>query len=263
MNGIPVLMYHALEDETHPAGAKDAGEQLYVLHVKQFREQMEYLQREGYRTFLLEELHSLDVWPEKSVVLTFDDGHESNFTLALPILQEFGFKAHFFITTGWIGTPHFMTEEQIRELRRAGMSIGSHGTSHSFFTDLSASALCDELTESIKILSHIVGHAVKSFSAPGGRINGKIASVANNIGCVQICISLPRYYYRKDSFKCVPRFAIRHNDSLNKFKSIIYSSRFKLLYTLLHTYALNMAKTILGNNVYDKARHVLIGLIDR
>lgn len=263
MNGIPVLMYHALEDETHPAGAKDAGEQLYVLHVKQFREQMEYLQREGYRTFLLEELHLLDVWPEKSVVLTFDDGHESNYTLALPVLQEFGFKAHFFITTGWIGTPHFMAEEQIRELCRAGMSIGSHGKSHSFLTDLSISALCDELTESIKNLNHIVGHAVKSFSAPGGRINEKVASVVNNIGCVHICTSLPRYYYRKDTLQCVPRFAIRHNDSLSKFTSIICGSRCKVLHTLLHTYTLNMAKTILGNRVYDKTRHILIGLIGK
>ena len=59
---------------------------------------MEYLHREGYRTFLLDELQQVEPWPEKSVVLTFDDGHESNYLLALPILQEFGFKAHFFIT---------------------------------------------------------------------------------------------------------------------------------------------------------------------
>jgi len=127
---IPVLMYHALEDKAHPAGAKDAGEQRYVLQVSQFREQMEHLHQEGYKTFLLDELQALVDWPVKSVVLTFDDGHESNFTLALPILQEYRFKAEFFITTGWIGTQYFMTEEQIRGLYRAGMGIGSHGVTH-------------------------------------------------------------------------------------------------------------------------------------
>lgn len=40
-------MYHAPEDEAHPAWALDAGEPLYVLQVSQFREQMEYLHREG------------------------------------------------------------------------------------------------------------------------------------------------------------------------------------------------------------------------
>lgn len=42
MKGIPVLMYHALENAAHPAGAKDPGEKLYVLQASQFREQMEF-----------------------------------------------------------------------------------------------------------------------------------------------------------------------------------------------------------------------------
>src|SRR3974390_16332 len=62
--GIPVLMYHALEDEANPAGAKDVGEQRYVQQVHQFREQMAYLHREGYRTFLFEELQVLKEWPD-------------------------------------------------------------------------------------------------------------------------------------------------------------------------------------------------------
>jgi peptidoglycan/xylan/chitin deacetylase (PgdA/CDA1 family) len=90
---VPVLMYHALEDEAHPSGAKDLGEQVYVLQVNQFLEQMEYLKKNEYQTFFISELVSLKKWPVKAVVLTFDDGHESNYALALPILQSFGFKA--------------------------------------------------------------------------------------------------------------------------------------------------------------------------
>ncbi len=41
--------------------------------------------------------------PKKSVIVTFDDGHESDYTLALPLLRKFNFKATFFITTDWIG----------------------------------------------------------------------------------------------------------------------------------------------------------------
>ena len=151
-SGIPVLMYHALEDDAHPSGATDAGEQLYVLEVSSFREQMSYLHREGYRAFLLEELRALGEWPDKAIVLTFDDGHESNSSLALPILQECGFKAKFFITTGWIGTPNFMNKEQIRGLHRAGMGIGSHGVTHRFLSDLPEAEVRAELIDSKTVL---------------------------------------------------------------------------------------------------------------
>jgi len=177
--GIPVLMYHALEDEAHPSGAKEPGDLLYVLQVSQFRDQMEWLHREGFRPFLLEELHACDQWPDKAVVLTFDDGHESNATLALPILQEFGFKAEFFITTGWIGTPYFMNTEQIRTLHRAGMGVGSHGVTHRFLSDLPEAEIRDEISDSQKVLESCVGEPVISLSYPGGRMNQLTQRIAH------------------------------------------------------------------------------------
>lgn len=255
MNGIPVLMYHALEDETHPAGAKDAGEQLYVLHVKQFREQMEYLQREGYRPFLLEELHSLDVWPEKSVVLTFDDGHESNYTLALPILKEFGFNAHFFITTGWIGTPHYLTEEQVLGLHKAGMGIGSHGVSHRYFQQMSNPEIKAELHVSKEILESITGRVIDSFSAPGGRITTDLLKLAAETGYRNVAVSRPGYYRTGDIL--ISRFDITFKNE-STFNEILDRRTWHLLRQLFRYETLRVVKNVFGNSAYDRIRNSLL-----
>src|SRR5690348_5189885 len=146
MRGLAVLMYHALEDGDHPCGAEDPGERLYTVAAACFRQQMEYLQREGYRTLLLHELGG--ALPEKGVVLTFDDGHASNATLALPILREFGFRAEFFITTGWTGRPRYLSSDQLRELAGYQMALGSHGRSHALLSDLTQEQLEEELAGS-------------------------------------------------------------------------------------------------------------------
>ena len=249
-------MYHALEDEAHPAGAKDAGEQLYVLPVSQFREQMEYLQREGYRTFLLEELQALEEWPEKAVVLTFDDGHESNFTLALPILQEFGFKAEFFITTGWIGTPYFMNEEQIRGMHQAGMGVGSHGVTHRFLTDLTVAEVQAELNDSYNLLEACIGLPIISMSYPGGRMSQSTHKIARDAGYSYICSSVPRYHQLTSEQTLIHRFAVTAGVTLGTFASLLQGRGLNALrfrHTLLST-----TKAILGNDMYTRLRNVLI-----
>lgn len=254
--GIPVLMYHALEDEAHPAGAVDAGEQLYVLPVSQFREQMEYLHREGYRTFLLDELQALAEWPEKAVVLTLDDGHVSNFTLALPILQKYGFKAEFFITTGWIGTPYFMNEEQIRCLHQAGMGIGSHGVTHRFLSDLPEADVKAELNDSKQVLDACIGLPIVSMSYPGGRMDQRTQAIAQVSGYRSICSSVPRFHQQASEQTLIHRFPVTADVTLARFESLLHSRGLNALrfrHSLLAT-----TKGLLGNNLYTRLRTVLM-----
>jgi peptidoglycan/xylan/chitin deacetylase (PgdA/CDA1 family) len=247
-------MYHALEDAEHPAGSKDAGEQLYVLQVSQFREQMEYLHREGYRTFLLDELQALAEWPDKAVVLTFDDGHESNFTLALPILQEFGFKAEFFITTGWIGRPHYMTEGQVKALSEAGMGIGSHGVSHYFMDDLTNSEIESELSKSMAMLENIIGNKVTSFSAPGGRMQRGVVCVAKKLGYQTIHNSQPALFTRGSSRYAIPRFSLTQDTRQDEFSAIIEKNRVFMRNLKIRNNILQLVKKTLGNKRYEMVR---------
>ncbi len=242
--GIPVLMYHALEDERHPAGAKDPGEQLYIVSGENFREQMQYLHSNGFKTYLLEELIALDSWPQKAVMLTFDDGHQSNYTLALPILQEFGFKAEFFITTGWIGTKFFLKPNQVAGLHQAGMAIGSHSVSHPYFDDLSDEATWTELNQSRNVLSEIIGEDIKGFSAPGGRLGPATLKMAAKCNYSFLYTSTPKAFSKKQLPFTIPRFAVRQNTSLSEFEGIVTLNLRLLNKIKAKAWLLNHAKKI-------------------
>jgi peptidoglycan/xylan/chitin deacetylase (PgdA/CDA1 family) len=75
-------------------------------------------------------IHSAKPISPKSVVLTFDDGWESQYTLAYPLLQKYHYPATFFIATNMIGKKQFMSWEELQNLNAHGMTVGSHTKSH-------------------------------------------------------------------------------------------------------------------------------------
>lgn len=252
-------MYHALEDEDHPAGAKDAGEQLYVLHVRKFREQMESLHREGYSAYFLDELDGMDAWPEKGIVITFDDGHKSNYTLALPILQKFGFKAQFFVTTDWIGAENFMTADQIRKLHAAGMRIGSHGVTHSFISDLDRKGIDYELAKSKLALERIIEKQVTDFSAPGGRCDTIVVAAARLLGYSRVITSVVGLMSRNVlETAVIPRCIIRTSITVAEFAAIAAGDGVMVGSMARKARVLGMAKKVLGNRLYEKVRATLV-----
>lgn len=106
---VPVLMYHRIIAEEHlqTVHYNEQGE-LYgtIVTKEQFREQMEYLHKHGYTTLTLDEFKAymnekIDV-PEKSVLITFDDGFKDNYINAYPVLKEYDMKATLFVITGRI-----------------------------------------------------------------------------------------------------------------------------------------------------------------
>lgn len=128
--GIAVLCYHHL-------APMELGKHINnnaVVPVEIFKEQMEYLHSEGFYTASMEELEQylkgeINL-PEKTVVITFDDGYESNYVYAYPILREYNMKATIFVIGSKIPEkngefkPEVLTnidEEQLRELNESGI----------------------------------------------------------------------------------------------------------------------------------------------
>ena len=188
----------------------------------------------------------------KLEVLTFDDGHESNFALALPILQEYGFKAEFFITTGWIGTPYFMNQLQIKELHQARMGIGSHGVTHRFLSDLPEAEIRDEFCDSKKVLEACIVAPVISMSYPGGRMNQLTQRIAQACGFRYICSSVPQLHQQTSGDTRIDRFAVTADLTLDSFAALVQGQG---LGALRFRHALLAAtKALLGNNLYTRLR---------
>ena len=129
---VPILMYHHLsEDVTNSE----------MVSPEQFEAQIRALSEAGYTGVSFDELQGYvlrgEPLPEKPVVITFDDGYLSNYTLAYPILQKYGMKATIFAIgvsfgkdhykdTDYAMTPHFGAAEA-KEMTDSGLiSIQSH-----------------------------------------------------------------------------------------------------------------------------------------
>lgn len=102
------------------------------------------------------------------VRLTVDDGNSSDFEIVLPALLRRGLQATFFICSGRLDQPTFLSRDQVRELRTRGMGIGSHGVAHLSWRHLSPARLCDELEGSRRVLENVCGLPINTAACPFG-----------------------------------------------------------------------------------------------
>lgn len=122
---------------------------------------------------------------------SFDDGHISNYFLALPLLEKYSTKAVFFVIVGRVGQSGFMTWAQLRELVARGHQVCAHGWSHKMLTRCSDAELRSELGLSRNELENKLGVSVAALSAPHGRWNRRVALACAQAGYRRLYTSTP------------------------------------------------------------------------
>jgi peptidoglycan/xylan/chitin deacetylase (PgdA/CDA1 family) len=147
------------------------------------------------------------------VLLTFDDGGASFHHPIADLLEARGWRGHFFITTGRIGTPGFLAAPDIRDLHRRGHIVGSHSVSHpTRMAALTRAELDREWSASIAHLSDLTGERVTAASVPGGYYSHEVgrSAAAAGIGALFTseptsviskldgCLVLGRYVVQRD-----------------------------------------------------------------
>jgi peptidoglycan/xylan/chitin deacetylase (PgdA/CDA1 family) len=125
------------------------------------------------------------------VPLTFDDGFESIYDVAAPILREFGGRATLFVTTAhFVGRESIdvyenqkkLSRNQIKELYRDGFEIGSHTVTHRALPFLCDDDIYEELSESKRVLEEIVGDKIELLSFPLGLWDNRVIRIAKEVG---------------------------------------------------------------------------------
>lgn len=167
------FLYHELRAEPSPYS--------YVLQHSTFEQHLDFF-------LYARTLDNSTLYPE----ITFDDGHASNYTLALPALVARNLTATFFLTVGWMATREgYMDWNQVRALHAAGQHIGAHGWSHTLLTHCDEAALHTELTTARLTLEDNLGAPITSMSLPGGRFDDRILAACRAAGYHHVYTSIP------------------------------------------------------------------------
>ena len=212
-DGLPVLMYHFFYDKNEKKGADGNW-----IEISDFEEQMKYLSENNYYFPTWEEVESYidgkTKLPEKSVVITVDDGDPSFFELAVPIIQKYNVKATSFVITYWYG--------KVAENKEKNISYQSHSNDmHKAGANGKGVMLSwnyDDIKEDLLLSKEILGDAT-IFCYPFGHYNESNFKVLKDTG-FKLAFTVQGGRVKKGASKyALPRVRISGNTGIEAFKS--------------------------------------------
>jgi peptidoglycan/xylan/chitin deacetylase (PgdA/CDA1 family) len=222
---LPVLLYHRVIQKR-----SDAGKHGIFVYVKQLREQLDYLKREGYGTITFRDLleNPDDLKLQKKVILTFDDGYVDNYYNLFPILKEYGFTAVIFLVTGlkkneWgmsEGEPaiDLLSPGQIAEMSRYGIEFGSHTQTHPVLQSKTHEERKAEIYQSRSDVAKLTDMPVISFAYPFGGLNEDVKAQVKDAGYTfGIATKSGPLYWREDLMQ-IRRVEVTPRTTLFSFK---------------------------------------------
>lgn len=250
--GTLFLMYHELELPKRQLCQSEPGYVRYIVPEADFRSQIKFLRESGLPVRnVTQSLAAAD-----GIVLTFDDGCETDLLTAAPILRDARFNATFYITTGFLGTRGYMLPGQVRELSDMGFEIGSHSLTHPYLDELGPADLKRELADSKSQLEEMTGRKVDHLSCPGGRWSPQVVETAKQCGYLSVATSrVGRNTSSSDRF-ALTRVAIMRGFGIAEFRNLCQGQGLRQMQ--LREQVRGLAKRFLGNTAYDKLRATIL-----
>ncbi len=181
---LPILVYHIVR----PSYPTDSRAVRAIAHTPEvFDAQMKYLGAAGYRVVSFSDLENYfrngSPLPPHPIIISFDDGWSDQFTYAFPILEKYHYTATFFVFTNPLGTKGFMTWDDLKVMREARMTIGSHSRSHPYLTRITdPKVLQNEIIGSKQMLEKRLGTTIGEFAYPFGQYNPAIMAAVEQAG---------------------------------------------------------------------------------
>ncbi|MFW6019803.1 MAG: polysaccharide deacetylase family protein [Bacteroidales bacterium] len=175
-------------------------------------------------SLFLEKQKSGENIPEKTAVLTVDDGYKSFKTEAVPLLDQYGYKATIFICTQYVGKSGYLSWDDIRTLREKGYEFGNHSHSHDHFLNYSDAKtkekFKEDLDKSEKILKQELGNKPDLYCYPYGEYNPDMEEILEERGYQAAAAQKSGVFYSGTNLYAIPRFPMTTTyGEISKFKS--------------------------------------------
>jgi peptidoglycan/xylan/chitin deacetylase (PgdA/CDA1 family) len=251
------LMYHSI-----PASLDDAD--YFAVPRAAFAAQLDRLAALGLAGCALESVLLQAPTPGglRPVAITFDDGRADNFTEAFPELVARSMTATFFVITSRVGTPGYVSWEQLGEMRKAGMSIQSHTDTHPFLSELPGEDVSRELATSRRALDEKLSQRTTTLSLPNGDApRGWTAGDFDRAGYRWVATS--EYAPNGASSWRVGRYTVRRATTLDEFDHIVRNLPTALSAEGLRLRVLASVRTLLGVSRYARLRRRVLRALGR
>ena len=198
-DAVPILMYHVIAEP--PQGAPFPG--LYV-GPQEFTEQMLALKRGGWHAVTPDQVEAY--WMQgrplgagRPIVVSFDNGYQSQFTQALPVLRQLGWVAEENLQlTGLPPSQGGLSQREIRGLIAAGWELDTQGFSHADLITLDAQQLNYQVAVSRRTLQHRYGVPVNWFCYPSGHYDPTVVAAVKAAGYTGSTTVVPGWAHRND-----------------------------------------------------------------
>ena len=190
-DSLSVLVYHHVSNTT-PSSTS--------ISPEAFRSHLQFMKNNGITIIDLEaavlELQKGMDLPKKAVAITFDDGYESVYETAWPILEEFSAPFSIFINTDPINTSQqgYVTWDQIREMHSQGVTIGNHTSDHAYLLQKTQNEstsdwkvrVKESIQEGHSDLIQQLGIEPRLFAYPYGEFNKELKNIANGFDYIAV-----------------------------------------------------------------------------
>lgn len=223
---VPILMYHVIAPP--PAGAPFPG--LYVAPAE-FAEQMRALKHAGWHAVTPDQVeafwkHGVSLGTGRPIVISFDNGYESQYTKALPIMQSLG----------WVGVENLQLsglppsqggigQREIRALLAAGWELDTQGFSHADLITLGATALHHEVAVSRTVLQHRFHVPVNWFCYPSGHYDARVITAVSAAGYAGSTTVIPGWAHPHEDPYRLHRLRVLGGTSASQLLALIAATR--------------------------------------
>ncbi len=214
--GIITIMYHRFEENKYPSTNIKIVD--FVKHLEMIKQnEIKFINPSNFEDELKNNKK------QRKVLITIDDGYQSFYKNAWPILKKSEIPFILFVSTREVGKKGYMSWEDIREIDKYDfVEIGNHSHSHDYLIDFTEVDIKDDLKKSISIFKDQLGKNSIFFSYPFGEYSSALKDIVIDLGFKYAFGQHSGVVdYTKNFFE-MPRFPINEKyGEIERFKTIL------------------------------------------